>query len=106
MPPPGVDGMMSLPRAGCERCADIFSKPDATVWAWLCSCTALTRGTTGPGSAIAASMALGLCIARAALLLVFSLVTHGSFGDDVVGSTTPNELSYENQTIRYASPVA
>ena len=49
-PPPGVDGMMSLPRAGCERCADIFSKPDATVWAWLCSCTALTRGTAGTRS--------------------------------------------------------
>ena len=41
---------------------------------------------------IAASMALGLWIARAALLLVFSLVTHGSFATDVVGSTTPNEL--------------
>jgi hypothetical protein len=55
---------------------------------------------------IAASMALGLCIARATLLLVFSLVTRGGFATDVVGSTTSNELLYENQTIRYASPVA
>ena len=98
--------MMSLPRAGCERCAGIFSKPNAIVpHGWVLALFSHVELLVLTAT-MAFSTGLGLAMARATIFIVFSLMTRNIVGTNRIATASSLGLAYENHTIQQASHAA